>query len=359
MLNDFIRYIQNERRYSPLTVKNYRRDIERFVRWCEENESMRISPFKAEEVEAGHIREWIYTRTQATGHRKGKPRAESRKLDLDGEPKAANGQSEEEQPKRTEGSKDEPHGRGEVLSAASLNRELASLRSFFRYLQRTERIARNPMQGIRSLKTPKRLPSFVPESRMRNLLHEEELPPEPTASEEAFLASRDRLIIRILYGCGIRLAELIRIDIDHFEQEFRALRVVGKGNKERLVPIVEPLRRAILEHISLIERQNICKNGEKALFLTQKGGRISRIAVYRIVNRTLKEGGVQGKRSPHVLRHTFATHLLNHGADMREIQELMGHSSLQATQVYTHNSIAQLQKIYHEAHPREGKRPKR
>ncbi|MBE6196898.1 MAG: integrase [Rikenellaceae bacterium] len=324
MLERFINYIQAEKRYSPLTVKNYRRDVERFIRWCEAEAepSMRITPFKVEEVEAIHIREWIYARTQ---HGKGRGKGEKR------------------------------------LGAASLNRELSSLKSFFRFLIRTQAIKRDPMQGIHTLKTPKRLPSFVPESRMRHLLEEEQErkeAPEGSAKSD-FLLLRDQLIILIFYGCGIRLAELVRIDTDHFENDFHSLRVVGKGDKERVIPLVEPLREAILHYISQIERQNICKNREKALFLTLKGARISRITVYRIVKRTLREGGVQGKRSPHVLRHTFATHLLNHGADMREIQELMGHASLQATQVYTHNSITQLQKIYLEAHPREGHKPKR
>ena len=116
---------------------------------------------------------------------------------------------------------------------------------------------------------------------------------------------------------------------------------------------MEFVREKILRYLDLIRRQNICKSGEKALFLTLKGERVSRTAVYRIVQRELGRGGVQGKKSPHVLRHTFATHLLNGGADMREIQELLGHASLQATQVYTHNSIARLREVYAKAHPRE------
>lgn len=331
MLEQFIQYIEAEKRYSPLTVKNYRRDIERFIRWCEEEaeeEGLRIAPFKAEEVESTHIREWVCYRTT-----KGKGR------------------------------------RMQGLTAASLNRELSSLRSFFRYLKRIEAIKKDPTHLIHTLKTSKRLPSFVPESRMRRLLNEEQHPapprsiaasdPEKGAEISNFLLLRDQLILRIFYGCGIRLAELVRIDIDDFSADFSTLRVVGKGNKERMIPLVAPLKKDILAYISQIKGQNICKNEEKALFLTHQGARISRITVYRIVKRALREGGVQGKRSPHVLRHTFATHLLNHGADMREIQELMGHASLQATQVYTHNSIAQLQKIYLTAHPREGKKPKR
>ena len=320
MVKQFILYIQAEKRFSPLTVKNYRRDIERFVHWCTEEAEpgLRITPFKVEDVEAIHLREWIHIRSQ----------------------------------QQVRGGK----GARGRLGAASLNRELSSLRSFFRYLKRIEKIKLDPMRQIHSLKTPKRLPSFVPESRMHRLLNEE-LPTteqSPNLKAQELTALRNRLIIQIFYGCGVRLAELIGIDIDDFSDDFSTLRVVGKGNKERLIPIVAPLQKAILTYISEIRRQNICKNEKKALFLTHEGARISRITVYRIVKRALQEGGVQGKRSPHVLRHTFATHLLNHGADMREIQELMGHASLQATQVYTHNSIAQLQKAYSEAHPREG-----
>lgn len=157
----------------------------------------------------------------------------------------------------------------------------------------------------------------------------------------------------MLYACGLRLAELIGIDCDDFSDDYRTLRIRGKGDKERIVPVMEFVREKILRYLDLIRRQNICKSGEKALFLTLKGERVSRTAVYRIVQRELGRGGVQGKKSPHVLRHTFATHLLNGGADMREIQELLGHASLQATQVYTHNSIARLREVYAKAHPRE------
>lgn len=164
---------------------------------------------------------------------------------------------------------------------------------------------------------------------------------------------RDALTVAMFYGCGIRLAELIALNRNDFSDDYRQVRIRGKGDKERIVPLVDPLRRILVHYLQLIERQNICNSQEKALILTLKGARISRSVVRRIVEQALNKEGVQGKKSPHVLRHTFATHLLNHGADMREIQELLGHSSLQATQVYTHNSITRLQEIYVKAHPRE------
>ncbi len=314
MVEQFIRHIETEKRYAPLTVRNYRRDIERFVHWCtsEAEPQMQIAPFDAKEVEPLHIREWIVQRTQS-----GKGRKRGR------------------------------------IGAATVNRELSSLRSFFRFLQQQGTIQKSPMHTIHTIKGAKRLPSFVPESRMRPLIEQQD--PCDESPEKSFLKTRNKLIITLFYGCGVRLAELIRIDFSDFSLDFSTLKVLGKGNKERLIPIIEPLRREIRNYISQIERQNICKSEKKALILTLKGERISRITVYRIVKEALAAGGVQGKRSPHVLRHTYATHLLNHGADMREIQELMGHASLRTTQVYTHNSIAQLQKAYLKAHPREEK----
>ena len=190
-------------------------------------------------------------------------------------------------------------------------------------------------------------PEFVPESRMTTIVS------ECGPDSEDFQTERNSLIILMFYACGLRLAELVGIDRSDFSADYTSLRVRGKGDKQRMVPILEFLREKILHYLGLIERQNICISSEKALFLTHKGKRISRTAVYRTVQEELDRAGVQGKKSPHVLRHTFATHLLNSGADMREIQELLGHASLQATQVYTHNSIARLREIYAKAHPRE------
>ena len=307
MLNDFQRYLTTERRYSPLTVRNYIRDVERFVAWWSETSG---EPFDATKVDRDHLREWIVWRSE------------------EGEGKA-------------------PAGHHVKLKAASLNRELCSLRAYFRFLTRRGAIAKDPAHAITALRTPKRLPSFVPETRMETIVD------RCRDTAEDFETLRDRLIVVFFYATGLRLAELVAIDVDDFSDDWRSLRVVGKGDKERLVPILDPLVDQILSYRDVISRQQICKSGEKALFLTCKGVRISRSKVYRVVQKALQEGGVQGKKSPHVLRHTFATHLMNAGADMREIQELMGHSSLQSTQVYTHNSIARLSEVYAVAHPRQ------
>lgn len=296
MLDEFIRYLETERRYSPLTVRNYRRDVTAFLEWLGVDDAH----FDPRRITAEDIREWIVYRSDQ-GH----------------------------------------------LGAASVNREVSSLRSLFRWLQRTGAVERNVAQFVSSLRTPHRLPAFVPESRMSGIVSECEY------DSEDFSTERDSLIVLMFYTCGLRLAELLAVNRDDFSDDFTTLRVRGKGDKERMVPVLEFLREKILHYLDLIERQNICKSSEKALFLTHKGKRISRTTVYRIVCEALGRGGVQGKKSPHVLRHTFATHLLNGGADMREIQELLGHTSLQATQVYTHNSIARLREVYAKAHPRE------
>lgn len=296
MLDEFIRYLEAERRYSPLTIRNYRHDVEQFLAWS----GIPDTPAGLQAVTTDDIRAWILRRTEEDG-----------------------------------------------IGAASMNREVSSLRSFFRWLLVQGVVTHNVVQSVSSLKTTRRLPAFVPESRMNGIVN------ECGFDTDLFDRERNSLIILLLYTCGLRLAELIGIDRNDFSDDGSSLRIRGKGDKERLVPILEPVREKISHYLGLIERQNICKSSEKALFLTHKGKRISRTTVYRIVRAELDRGGVQGKKSPHVLRHTFATHLLNGGADMREIQELLGHASLQATQVYTHNSIARLREVYAKAHPRE------
>ena len=296
MLPEFLTYLEAERRYSPLTIRNYRRDIERFLAWLGVDEAS----FDPSQLRTEDIREWILHRTEKSH-----------------------------------------------IGPASMNREVSSLRALWHYLRRQGIVTQDIFRSVRSLRTPRRLPVFVPESRMNGIVSECE------CDSEDFVRERNSLIILLLYTCGLRLAELVGIDRDDFSADFSSLRIRGKGDKERIVPMLEFVREKILHYIGLIERQNICISSEKALFLTHKGKRISRSVVYRMVRAELTRAGVQGKKSPHVLRHTFATHLLNGGADMREIQELLGHASLQATQVYTHNSIARLREIYAKAHPRE------
>lgn len=301
MVEAYLKYIESGKRYSPNTVKSYRRDIGMLLDFLGVDESN----FNPAIVTADDIREWIISLSE--------------------------------------------HG----LKPTSINRMLSSSNSFFKYLQREGIIAKNPFLKISSLKTPSLLPAFIPERKMSALIGELS---EEMDESIPFRTLRDDLVVLFLYSTGIRLAELIEIDRTDFGKDLREIHVTGKGDKERMIPIVPELRHRIKEYLAQIKRDNICKYGEKALFLTEKGERISRTEVYRIVKSRLTLMGIQGKRSPHVLRHTFATHLMNNGADLREIQELLGHSSLNATQVYTHNSITKLKEVYNDAHPKARKR---
>jgi integrase/recombinase XerC len=298
MLDAFTTYLEAERRYSPLTVQAYRRDIGKFFEYL----GVTDDEFRPALVSTDDIREWIVSLSES--------------------------------------------GR---LSASSINREVSSVRSFFRWLRASGVVEKNPFLKIKALKTPKRLPVWIPEKKMEDITS---YLVEQCASEDVW-RRRDALIVLLFYSCGIRLAELTGIEIGDIATDFRSLRVHGKGDKIRIVPLPEATSEIIKNYIFEISALNIWKSHAKPLLLTMKGEGISRGRVYTIVKGELDRMGVQGKRSPHVLRHTFATHLLDNGADMREIQELLGHTSLAATQVYTHNSIARLKKVYGTAHPRE------
>ena len=293
-------YITAERRYSPLTVRNYMHDIGEFVAW---GESMGEN-FMLDKVEGKDLREWIMSLSE----------------------------------------------KGRALSNASINRATSSIRSLYKYMRREQIISTDVFATVKSLRTPKRIPKFINEQDLAVVV---ERVLEQLRSQE-WVERRDALLVLMLYTCGIRLAEIVAIDLDHFIDDFDTLKVRGKGDKERVIPLIKRLRDEIKHYIAQNFDENICKTQEKALFLSKQGERISRSDVQRSVARLLRGCGVKGKCSPHVLRHTFATHLLNDGADLREIQELMGHSSLRATQVYTHSNIAQLQRIYDVAHPRSG-----
>ena len=228
MLQEFLQYLATVRRFSPLTVQNYRRDVTNFLEWLDVPEA----DFDPRRITVEDVREWIVHRTE-TKH----------------------------------------------LGAASMNRELSSLRSFFRYLHRTGRIDKEVMYRIHALKTSRRIPAFVPSTRMEGIL--DELDRESESPEFKFV--RNSLIVLLFYSCGLRLAELVGIDRDDFSGDYTALKVRGKGDKERIVPILPPVREKILHYLDEIDRQGICISKEKALFLNQQGKRISRSTVYRTV----------------------------------------------------------------------------
>ena len=298
LIDEFIVWLEAERRYSPLTVRNYRRDVDDFVAFC----GVAYDSFDPNSIKREDVEEWmVYL-------------GEERKLKV-----------------------------------TSVNRTMASLRAFWRWMLAHGYVSKDIMKTLRQYKAPKRLPTFVPDSRMEDVIAELR---EDIASDD-FERLRDALIILLIYTAGLRLSELVEANASDISADYATLRVMGKGRKERIQPLLGSLREVLEKYFIQISSQNICTAQKKALILSKKGERISRRTVERIVDRKLKGVGVQGKTSPHVLRHTFATRVLNEGGDLREIQELLGHSSLKATQVYTHLDIERLKHTYAMAHPRE------
>ena len=300
IVDEFMLWLEAERRYSPLTVRNYRRDVESFLAW----RGVEHDEFDPNTVKRSDIKDWAIH------------------LFDDRE-----------------------------LKPSSVNRCMASLRSLWKWMLKRGYAKCDVVHGISQFKTPKRLPTYVPETRMDDVV---ETLREDLASED-FERVRDAVILLLIYTCGLRLSELVEANDDDISPDFRAIRVMGKGGKERIQPVVAAMGEILKKYFRQKTLQNICTGQKKALILSKKGERINRRAVQRIVEQKLKSSGVQGKVSPHVLRHTFATHLLNDGADLRAIQELLGHSSLRATQVYTHTNIEKLKEVYSDTHPRESK----
>lgn len=300
MIDAFVTHIQTEKRYSALTVRNYRHDIESFAAWCTSNAKLPFEEFDPTSVTTEDIREWICYRKD--------------------------------------------HDR---VSAASINREISSLRSFYKYLRRQGVISKDIFSRVTTPRTARKLPSFVPETRMENLLDNI----REKSADGNFIERRNALIIALFYSCGIRLAELQGIHFGDFSADVKTLHIRGKGDKHRMIPLLPEMGSRIKSYAEMLKTMGFSTSVEAPLIISQLGEALSRSAIQKVVTAKLGEANVQGKKSPHVLRHTFATHLMNKEADMRDIQELMGHSSLRTTQCYTHNSIAQLQEVYKRAHP--------
>jgi integrase/recombinase XerC len=230
------------------------------------------------------------------------------------------------------------------VSNVSVNRKMASLKSFYKFLLKTKQMDINPMLKHKALKTPKIVQIPFSEKELTDLIHE-------VGNPVGFEEIRDKLIVEMFYTTGMRRAELINLMLRNVDLSSSVIKVLGKRNKERIIPllpvIVDQLKlylneRALVEDIV---------DGEY-FFISKKGLKLSESFVYRLINSYFSKVSEKVKKSPHVLRHTFATHLLNNGADLNSVKELLGHSSLASTQVYTHNSLAELKKVYTNAHPR-------
>ncbi|MCX6245405.1 MAG: tyrosine recombinase XerC [Bacteroidetes bacterium] len=297
----FIDYIQYEKRYSPHTVTAYRNDLDQFYTYL----MSRYSVSDIKEVTHPMIRSWLVELME------------------------------------------------EKISPRSVNRKLTTLKSYYRFLLKEGIVTVNPMRKIISPKTPKRLPSFVEKEKMDLLF-------ESVDFGEGFHALRDRLIIEMLYATGMRLSELLNLKETDVDFHHSSLKVLGKRNKERLIPFSGKM--AMLMKVYLEEKRSFDGTPgsnaprpsptDASFFITDTGKKIYPRFVYRVVTKYLAQVTTLKKISPHVLRHTFATHLLNNGAELNAVKELLGHANLSATQVYTHNTIEKLKNIYKQAHPK-------
>jgi integrase/recombinase XerC len=230
------------------------------------------------------------------------------------------------------------------VKPTSVNRKIASLRSLYKFMLREQSIDKDPMQKIKPLKTGKRLPTFVKENDMVKLLD------DPAAFDDNLKGRRERLIMELFYATGIRLSELIHLEDARVDLYSRTIKVLGKRNKERVIPFPAALVNIIKDYVEVRNREVEMK-GHGYLFVTDSGAPCYPAMIYQIVRKHLQFSNAE-KRSPHVLRHTFATHLLDKGAEINAVKDLLGHTSLAATQVYTHNSLDKLKKTFEQAHPK-------
>ncbi|WP_175631398.1 tyrosine recombinase XerC [Bacteroides acidifaciens] len=291
LIESFLDYLQYERNYSEKTVLAYGEDIKQLREFAQEE----YGKFDPLEVEAGLIREWIVSLMD----------------------------------------------RG--YTSTSVNRKLSSLRTFYKYLLKQGEAVVDPLCRIKGPKNKKPLPVFLKESEMNRLLDE-------TDFGKGFKGCRDRLIIEMFYATGMRLSELIGLDDKDVDFSASLLKVTGKRNKQRLIPFGDELRDLMLGYIGIRNETILVRSG--AFFIKEDGGRLYKNLVYNLVKRNLSKVATLKKKSPHVLRHTFATTMLNNEAELGAVKEILGHESIATTEVYMHATFEELKKVYKQAHPR-------
>lgn len=231
------------------------------------------------------------------------------------------------------------------ISNSSINRKISSLKSFYKFLQKTKQVEVNPLAKHKALKVDKKVQVPFSVKEVVNVIEDFE--------EDDFASIRNKLIVELFYSTGIRRIELINIKINAINLDDKTVKVLGKRNKERYVPLIAPVIDTLSKYMKV--RKGLMLSNDY-LFVTDKGNKIYETLVYRIINKYFSKVSSKVKKSPHILRHSFATHLLNAGADLNSVKELLGHSSLASTQVYTHNSLDKIKKVYNQAHPRSNKK---
>ncbi|MFM1808514.1 MAG: hypothetical protein RLZZ242_1239 [Bacteroidota bacterium] len=291
--DDYIRFLSSERKYSPHTVKAYASDLNSMRAYFEFTIASNLS---LSELTYPLIRNYI------------------------------------------------AHLGAQQHSTRTINRKMSVLNGYFQFERRNGRLQKNPLESHKALKTPRAINVPFSEEEMN------QLDKMWMRADNDFVSLRNRLVIEVLYATGMRRSELIALKHTDIDLEQGVLRILGKGKKERMVPLIEELRDLFKAYVE-VKRIHF-DHPIPMLFTTDKGKKLYPEFVYRLVNSYLKEVSVKQKKSPHMLRHTFATHLLNRGADLNTVKELLGHSSLAATQVYTHSSIEELKSVYNAAHPR-------
>lgn len=288
-LEEFINYLITEKHYSINTVTAYKTDLKQFEQYIKEA----FDKTDAKDVNSDMIRDWIMQQSE------------------------------------------------DKISNRSINRKIASLRTYFRFLVKAHEVEKNPLLKILPIKTSKRNPIFIMEDDMDKIIHNIEY-------EDSFCGKRDKLIIYLLYATGIRKSELLSLEEKDFEVSKQELRVFGKRRKERVIPIGDKIICLLNEYL---EQKKSLEIDDETLFINDKQEVLSIAQLDKIVRKYLSVANVE-RKSPHILRHTFATHLINEGADVMNVKELLGHQSLEATQIYTHNTIERLKSVYKQTHPR-------
>lgn len=291
-LQQFINYIKVEKRYSRFTVRAYSDDISQFTAFCQDIYS---SP-DILSISQSEIREWLISLLNSG------------------------------------------------ISARSIRRKIASLNAYYKFCLRNHYIGRNPAEGIILPRIEKKLPEFIKETSIDSILSTEQF-------ERGFTGIRDRLVLELFYATGIRLSELVNLKEDSFNAYKSELRILGKRNKERIVPLTPHIILLIGEYKNA-RSEEFGTIPHNFLIVNDKGKPVYARMIQRLVHKYLEKGTTLHKKSPHLLRHTFATHMLNNGADLNAVKELLGHANLAATEIYTHNTYEKLKTIYKQAHPR-------